>query len=99
MGFTAEEQKEFVDMHRKIVTDAPFRKEETRKCISSFYSVPGAIDKFALIMNISKEKVPVTACNRFINAWLKGKVTPYIYISHKRGITTPEAIRILQGRL
>lgn len=98
MAFTDNLEKDYIDFRKKVMTDAAFREAEIQKCISGFSKVPGSIERFSIIMDFPKEKVATTACRRFEKAWMQGKVTAYIYINWRKGFTTPEAIRILQGR-
>lgn len=84
--------------YREALVGSPaLYRANVSKCAATLRQHPN-LAELALVANVSAEKYPETACERLTKAQRDGRLTYEHHVLATKGMSSPEIVRIIQGR-
>jgi hypothetical protein len=80
-----------------LIGSPPLYQKTIAACVAKPIN-PKMLDDLGMLANLPPDRARATVCERFVKAMRDGRFTYEQYALSLKGTTTPEMIRIAQGR-
>jgi hypothetical protein len=84
---------------REALKGSPaLQQKQVSICVQKIRQNPSKVQDIATLTNLPASRAPEVFCERFLTATMDGRLNYAQYLEARKGSSTPELVRIAQGR-